>query len=236
MSRNKPAKVLTDMRQLSGKSAVKALQTPAYAKQKGVPKIASEDEALSLLRSIIPHAFYLKVDRGQSVTSTGPGGAKGPSIKMLQVNQMQAFNTEDYYVWLLEGSQFKSVLGGIGLVAVILAGVMFPLWPNSLRVGVWYLSMAMLGVIGLFFGLAIFRLIFYVITIVVAKPGIWIFPNLFADVGFVRPAVLDQALAVLTKLLLQIDSFIPGWDWDLPPPKKKKVSKLFLSDQIELIY
>jgi len=186
-----------------GKSAVKALQTPAYAKQKGVPKITSEDEALSLLRSIIPHAFYLKVDRGQSVTSTGPGGAKGPSIKMLQVNQMQAFNSEDYYVWLLEGSQVKSVLGGIGLVAVILAGVMFPLWPTSLRIAVWYLSMAMLGVIGLFFGLAIFRLIFYVITIVVAKPGIWIFPNLFADVGF-------------------IDSFIPGWDWDLPPPKKKK--------------
>ena len=71
------------------------------------------------------------------------------------------------------------------MVALILAGVMFPLWPTSLRIGVWYLSMAMLGVIALFFGLAIFRLIFYVITIVIAKPGIWIFPNLFADVGFV---------------------------------------------------
>ena len=214
------------MRSNPGKSAVKALQTPAYAKQKGVPKITSEDEALSLLRSIIPHAFYLKVDRGQSVTSTGPGGAKGPSIKMLQVNQMQAFNSEDYYVWLLEGSQVKSVLGGIGLVAVILAGVMFPLWPTSLRIAVWYLSMAMLGVIGLFFGLAIFRLIFYVITIVVAKPGIWIFPNLFADVGFVRVTSFSTFPPMLTESIRQIDSFIPGWDWDLPPPKKKKVSFL----------
>jgi translocation protein SEC62 len=44
----------------------------------------------------------------------------------------------------------------------------------------------MLGLIGLFFAVAIVRLIFYVITLVVASPGIWIFPQLFADVGFVR--------------------------------------------------
>jgi len=99
-----------------------------------------------------------------------------------------------------------TILGGIGLVAIVLAGVMFPLWPTSLRIGVWYLSVAVLGLIGLFFGLAIFRLIFYVITIVVAKPGIWIFPKLFDDVGFV-------------------DSFIPLWAWDVPPKKKSKKSK-----------
>ena len=170
---------------LAGKSAVKSLQTPSYGKQKGFPKIVNEEGALSLLRSIIPYAFYLKVDRGNSVTSTGPQGAKGPSVKLLNVNPMQSFSPEDYFVWLVEGSQLKTVLGGIGMVTIILAGVMFPLWPTSLRIGVWYLSMAMLGVIGLFFGLAVFRLIFYVITIVAAKPGIWIFPNLFADVGFV---------------------------------------------------
>lgn len=106
-------------------------------------------------------------------------------MKVLEIDRQQKFEADQYYVWFLEGSKLKSMLGGIAMVAVILAGVMFPLWPTSLRIGVWYLSMAMLGVIALFFGLAIFRLIFYVITIVVAKPGIWIFPNLFADVGFV---------------------------------------------------
>lgn len=148
--------------------------------------MSNEEEALTLLRNTIPHAFYLKVDRGQSVTPTGPQGVKGPSVKVLQINPVQQFQPEEFYVWLTEGSQVKTLLGGIALVAIILAGVMFPLWPTSLRIGVWYLSMAMLGVIGLFFGLAIFRLIFYVITLVIAKPGIWIFPNLFADVGFVR--------------------------------------------------
>lgn len=89
------------------------------------------------------------------------------------------------------------------MVAVMLAGVMFPLWPPTLRLGVWYLSIAVLGLIGLFFVIAILRLIFWLITIVVAKPGIWIFPNLFEDVGFV-------------------DSFIPLWAWDIPAPKKVK--------------
>ena len=44
----------------------------------------------------------------------------------------------------------------------------------------------MLCFIGAFFGLAIARLIFYVITVVVAPPGIWIFPKRFA--GVVRVA------------------------------------------------
>jgi len=186
-----------------GKSAAKALQSPAFAKLKNMPKVTNEEEAGQLLQSIIPYAFYLKVDRKHSVSSTSSQGVKGPSMKVLEVIREQNFAPDQYYVWLIEGSQIKTLLGGVAMVAIILAGVMFPLWPTSLRIGVWYLSMAMLGVIALFFGLAIFRLIFYILTWVTVKPGIWIFPNLFADVGFV-------------------DSFIPGWEWDAPPPKKKK--------------
>lgn len=107
-----------------------------------------------------------------------------------------------YFAWLYEGSQLYVKLAGFGMVAVILAAVMFPLWPAFLRQGVWYLSVAVLFLIGAFIVLAIFRLILYVITIVVASPGIWLFPNLFEDVGFV-------------------DSFKPLWAWDLPPPPKK---------------
>lgn len=85
----------------------------------------------------------------------------------------------------MDANQTKLYLSAIGMVAVVLAAVMFPLWPSPLRVGVWYLSIGLLGLIGLFFAIAIVRLIFWVGTLVFAKPGIWIFPNLFADVGFV---------------------------------------------------
>lgn len=146
-------------------------------------------------------AFYLRVQRS-------PEG----SPRTLQINPQQAFPVEglDYYAWFYEGSQFWTYVGGVGMVRlsppaqilrrrtearsplraqviIMLAGVMFPLWPYTLRLGVWYLSMGVLGLLGAFFAMAILRLIFYVITLVVASPGIWVFPRLFEDVSFVRP-------------------------------------------------
>ncbi|RPD61440.1 translocation protein [Lentinus tigrinus ALCF2SS1-6] len=180
-----------------GKGAVKALTSPAYAKLKNVPKVTTEQEAQALLLSVIPYAFFLRVERG------APSGSSSSSPKTLQITQMQTFVPTDYYAWFYEGSQWTTYLGGVAMVAVLLAGVMFPLWPPIMRLGVWYLSIGVLGLIGLFFALAIVRLIFYIITVIVASPGIWIFPKLFADVGFV-------------------ESFIPLWEWDLPKKKTKK--------------
>ncbi|SPO25584.1 related to translocation protein sec62 [Ustilago trichophora] len=182
-----------------GSAAVKALLSPAYAKLKDVPKVTTKEEAEECLHNIIPFAFFLRVDRGPST-----GGKDSP--KVVEINQQQMFKSELHYVWLYEGSQLGLKLAGLGMVVVMLAGVMFPLWPPTMRLGVWYLSVGALGLIGLFFAIAIVRLIFWLITLVVAKPGIWIFPNLFEDVGFV-------------------DSFIPLWGWDVPPaPKKSKKS------------
>jgi translocation protein SEC62 len=158
---------------------VKALLSPAYAKIKNTPKITSEGDAVQILNTIIPFTFFLRVDRGQSV-----GSASSP--KSLQINPMQLFKPDEYYAWFYEGSQWTNYVGGIAMVAIILAGVMFPLWPPILRLGVWYLSMVFLGLIGLLLAISVIRLIFYIITVLIASPGIWIFPRLFADVGFVR--------------------------------------------------
>ncbi|TFK67847.1 endoplasmic reticulum receptor [Pluteus cervinus] len=180
-----------------GKSAVKALLSPAYGKLKGVPKVTSESEANQVLAQVNAFAFYLRVQRG------GPSGSSSSSPKNLQIIPEQFFNPDQYYAWFYEGSQWTTYAAGITMVAIVLAGVMFPLWPPVMRLGTSYLSMGMLGLIGLFFAIAIVRLIFYCITIVVARPGIWIFPQLFADVGFV-------------------ESFIPLWEWDIPQKKTKK--------------
>jgi translocation protein SEC62 len=163
-----------------GKSAIKALLSPAYAKLTSAPKVTSEAEAQALLHSIIPYAFFLRVERGAA------SGTSSSSPKHLTLVQSQLFTPGDFYAWFYEGSQWTTYVGGLLMVAVILGGVMFPLWPPVMRLGVWYLSMLFLGFIALFFVIAIIRLIFYVITLVVASPGVWIFPNLFADVGFVR--------------------------------------------------
>jgi translocation protein SEC62 len=150
-----------------------------------VPPIGSEADACALLGQLIPYTFFLRVDVGNSIPAPASASSQ-KKVKALQINPMQSFDPSFRFAWFYEGSQLKVALGAFGMVALILAGVMFPLWPTPLRIGVWYLSLGVLGLIGLFFGLAIFRLIFYVITLVVAKPGIWIFPKLFDDVGVVR--------------------------------------------------
>lgn len=165
---------------LLGKAAIKALLSPAFAKVKGVPRVTSESEADLLLKSVNAYAFFLRVQRG------APTGNSSSSPKALNIIPEQIFSSDEYYAWFYEGSQWTTYAGGVLMVIIMLAGVMFPLWPPVMRLGVWYLSMAVLGLIGLFFAIAIVRLIFYIITVIVASPGIWIFPQLFADVGFVR--------------------------------------------------
>lgn len=154
---------------------------------------------------MLQYAFFLRVNRGN------PTGSSSSSPKQIQVVPMQEFASDYYYAWFYEGSQWRTYMGAVALVAVVLAGVMFPLWPMKLRIGAWYLSMGGFGLIGLFIALSIFRLIFYVITLVVASPGIWIFPKLFADVGFVSDRMVSGAgLRLPFPLLRLIHSFPVG--------------------------
>lgn len=99
-----------------------------------------------------------------------------------------------HYVFLYEGSQWKQKAMAVGVVLAIFAVVLFPLWPVVLRQGVWYLSVGMMGLLAAFFAMAIFRLILFCVTVFVVPPGLWLFPNLFEDVGF-------------------FDSFKPLWGW-----------------------
>ncbi|GJN89400.1 hypothetical protein Rhopal_002380-T1 [Rhodotorula paludigena] len=180
-----------------GKSAVKALRSPAYAKLGAkVPTLASDEAAQALLHSLIPCTFFLRIQRGPTIS---------PGVKAVQIVPQQLFAPDEYYAWLVDPNPVRQLVLAVAMVAVVLAGVMFPLWPVKMRIGVWYLSVGVLGLIAAFFGLAIVRLVLWLVTKVVARPGIWLFPNLFADVGFV-------------------DSFIPVWGWDVPPPKKAKKS------------
>ena len=99
-----------------------------------------------------------------------------------------------YYCWLWEGSQLKrKIYAGLALLAIF-AIVLYPLWPLVLRQGVYYLSWGLLGLLGLFFLMAIFRVILFCITYFTTPPGLWLFPNLWEDVSF-------------------MDSFRPVWAW-----------------------
>lgn len=207
-----------------GKSAVKALLSPEYKKLKGVPNVENETNAQAVLTAVNAFTFFLRVQRGE------PTGNSSSSPKVVQIIKEQKFAPEEYYAWFYDGSQWTTYAGGVLMIVLLLAGVMFPLWPPTMRLGVWYLSIGMLGLIGLFFVIAIVRLIFYIITIIVASPGIWIFPQLFADVGFVRRVHLH-----CSAHLAQVESFIPLWEWDLPKKKSKKKGKKEKKDKSKAV-
>jgi translocation protein SEC62 len=127
----------------------------------------------------------------------GHSHGKQKRVKCLwtvQVVQQQDAADDMHYMWLYEGPQWKKKLYAIGALAAVMTLVMFPLWPLVMRKGVWYLSMGMLGLLALFFVMAIFRMILFAITMFTHPPGLWLYPNLFEDVGF-------------------FDSFRPVWAW-----------------------
>jgi len=193
------------------KHAIKVLQSEEYKKKRKaiMPKIANREDAVKAMALLSRSGFMLRVtklSKEEAVKARGGKKGKKGEPKLLRLEQVQEFGDDCYYVWLFQGSQLMAILASIGLVIVAFTAVLFPLWPQSLRIGVWYLSMGMLGLLGLFFVIAIIRLILYLITIFTHPPGLWIYPNLFADVGV-------------------IDSFRPLYAWDKPKKKKKKEQK-----------
>lgn len=160
----------------------------------------SKDEAAEVVRSLMENNFIFRVSTVRDEESEKVRDKKVNGMKVLEISQNQTFTADSssLYVWQYDPPHVKtlqSVKSGLFLLLVLVL-VMFPLWPHSLRISVWYLSMTGVGFIVALLVIAIIRFIIYVISLAIpwTRPGLWIFPNLFADVGV-------------------IDSFIPLYGW-----------------------
>ncbi|MCJ1304690.1 Translocation protein S62 [Hypocenomyce scalaris] len=198
------------------KRALRALQSAAYQKASAkknspLPPVTSEASASEVFKLLPLSLLALRVTKVDPHEGHNHGPPTKPQKRIkglwtVRIEQQQDIRPELHYVWLYEGPQLKQKLYAAGALAAIMAIVMFPLWPIKLRIGVWYLSMGMLGLIALFFAMAIFRLILFCVTVFAVPPGLWLYPNLFEDVGF-------------------FDSFRPVWGWQEEKKKKKKSKK-----------
>ncbi|KAI3654354.1 hypothetical protein MP228_001073 [Amoeboaphelidium protococcarum] len=199
-----------------GEKAVNAMMTPEYTQfveRKGsggykktddsdsvLRVYGSKDEAAEVVRSLMENNFIFRVSTVRDEESEKVRDKKVNGMKVLEISQNQTFTADSssLYVWQYDPPHVKtlqSVKSGLFLLLVLVL-VMFPLWPHSLRISVWYLSMTGVGFIVALLVIAIIRFIIYVISLAIpwTRPGLWIFPNLFADVGV-------------------IDSFIPLYGW-----------------------
>lgn len=189
------------------KRAIRALHSEAYQKARAknnlLPPVtdrATAENAFKLLPLSLLALRVTKIDPHEGHAHGKKKRVKG--LWTVRVEQQQNADDESHYVWLYEGPQWKQKLYAVLALIAVFAVVMFPLWPLVMRQGVWYLSMGMLGLIGLFFAMAIFRLILFCITVFIVPPGLWLYPNLFEDVGF-------------------FDSFRPVWAWQETEEDKK---------------
>lgn len=187
------------------KRALRALESPAYTKARTknplLPEVtdaASAENAFKLLPLSLLALRVTKIDPHAGHDHGKPKNrVKG--LWTVRIEQHQDAEPLHHYVWLYEGPQWKQKAMAAGVVAAIFAVVLFPLWPMVLRQGVWYLSVGMMGLLGLFFAMALFRLVLFCVTVFAVPPGLWLFPNLFEDVGV-------------------IDSFKPLWGWQEVSP------------------
>ncbi|KAM5348061.1 hypothetical protein ACJ41O_007885 [Fusarium nematophilum] len=190
------------------KRALRALQSPAYEKARKknplLPEITDRASLENTFKLLPLSMLALRISKIEP--QSGPNGKKPKRVKgqwTVKIEQQQEAKEEMYYVWLWEGSQIKrQIYAGLALLAIF-AIVLYPLWPLVLRQGVYYLSWGLLGLLGLFFLMAIFRVILFCVTYFTTPPGLWLFPNLWEDVSFV-------------------DSFKPVWAWHETEKKKKK--------------
>jgi translocation protein SEC62 len=177
------------------KRALRALQSPAYEKARKknplLPQVTDRQSAETAFKQLPLSMLALRVEKlnhdHDHDEHEGHSHAKKKRVKGLwEVNIVSQQDTEDdmYYMWLYDGPAWKQQIYAVSALALVMTLVMFPLWPLALRQGAWYLSMGFFGLIVAFFVMSIFRLILFCITMFSHPPGLWLFPNLFEDVGF----------------------------------------------------
>merc|ERR1712232_352521 len=95
----------------------------------------------------------------------------------LVVSRVRDFDEAGYFTWMYGGDKTFSHLMTTGLIAGFLFCTCFLIWPNFLKVFVWYLSVTML--IFIFFLITVRALMFLFIWILGYE--FWFLPNLFDE-------------------------------------------------------
>ncbi|XP_014209559.1 translocation protein SEC62 [Copidosoma floridanum] len=111
---------------------------------------------------------------------------KKPKVR-LEMHMDQFFvDCNDAYVWIYEPIPVYYWFFGTLLVLGAISVCLFPLWPQTVRHGVWYLSIAAAGFLVFMLSLIILRLIIFCALwiITLGRHHLWLFPNLIEDVGF----------------------------------------------------
>ena len=106
-----------------------------------------------------------------------------------EVHPKQQFRDgEDLYIWKYNPPSTSTYVIGFIVVLGAIAWTLQPLWPESTKVGMWYVAMAAVCVIGVLLVLLVLRWFLFGVVLIstLGKVHFWVFPNLNEEkYGFV---------------------------------------------------
>ena len=157
--------------------------------KKPLAAVTAQDEAVTLGRRLLAARFFHQAskvpDSDKHVRPHNPASSKFENSK------------DAFYVWDYEGDKtWTYIMLGV-MLAVVFAVCLFPVWPHSLRVGAWYVSVTLL----LFMlGFTIVRTVVFILSWLCGY-SIWILPNVFDD---------DLSVSDSFKPLISMEQSSPG--------------------------
>mmetsp|Transcript_17133 Transcript_17133/g.23808 ORF Transcript_17133/g.23808 Transcript_17133/m.23808 type:complete len:322 (-) Transcript_17133:115-1080(-) len=128
-----------------------------------LPRFSSRPEAIAVCKDLCKYQFMHRSEK------RGKGD--------LAVSRVRDFDEAGYFTWMYEGDMTSSHLMTTALIGGFLFCTCFPIWPNFLKVFVWYMSVSLL--IFIFFLITSRALLFLFVWIV--GYDCWFLPNLFDE-------------------------------------------------------
>lgn len=155
-----------------------------------------------------------KEEKGEEKVDERKEHKKKPKVRLEMHMEQYFVDCNDAYVWIYEPIPVYYWFFGTLVVLGAIGVCLFPLWPLTIRHGVYYLSVAAAGFLVFILALAIIRMIVFCLLWVptLGRCHLWLLPNLTADVGFFASF----------WPLYQYDYYGPTSDGDKKSNKKKR--------------
>lgn len=170
-----------------GKRFVRAVLSDEYraarAKNPRLPEIADHEAALRTLAAFPSQRFAFNVVKLDTNEALSKGLKPKSGTPVCLIPPQQRVGDEQYFVWFYNPVPLRVKLYTGGLLIAGVAAALFQLWPMWARRGVYYLSLVCVAFVGVLLSLTVVRLVLFVLSALVGK-AFWLFPNLYADVGF----------------------------------------------------
>ena len=152
------------------KRFVRALNSPEYqsksSKQPGkYPAVKDDEDARKVFIELIKAQLVVPCKKLHTAECKEHGLKPNKDYPNLLLSDKATLQPDEYYAWNYNPKTVTDYLLVVAIVVGILAFVCYPLWPASMRRVVYYLSLALLGLIGLFFVIAILRFIIYLLSL-----------------------------------------------------------------------